>query len=800
MRTMKNRWTGWLPALLFVAAGVGCAGKLDVASESNDGEATGSDSGSGGSATGGGTASGGSGGGASTGTGGSGNGSGGESSGTGGGAATGGSGGGTFYPETTFELLRGPAPDQVDLLLVIDNSAGMAEKQRLLSQAVGRLFDQLVNPGDYGHGFRPVDDLHVGIISSSLGGLGGDLCAPDGAAEFDPEQDDRAHLLPGVRSDADLKSFDDLGFLAWDPTGDQPDAESNSDALIADFVSHVESAGDSGCGFEQPLEAWYRFLVDPTPVLQTVVENGVSGPEISSAGEVIVDEQLLEERDAFLRPDSAVVIVMLSDENDCSILDRGIGYLTAMAELEGRQFNLPESTSACEVDPNSPCCRSCGLNESQPPEGCAALGDDPRCQKGRESGTDRLNLRCFDQKRRFGFDLLQPVSRYVQALSRPRVRDTAHCEGTWNDGEQCPLVDNPLFARDARGLSRDPSNVHLTGIVGVPWQDIATDASLDGSSLAFKTARRLAQDDAWDLIVGEPSDDVPPSDPLMVASVDPRGGANPITGGGLAPASSEDPQANSINGHEFDTDQGDLQYACIFPLETPRDCSNGDGICECTASDLQRNKPVCQPPAGGPAETTQYYDKAYPGLRQLEVLRDLGDGSAVASICPKVTEGNSSNAAYGYNPAVDAVVKSLRSSLEPECRKDPLPVDADGRVSCTLLEVGQSIDCGDDGLEEASDTDADGARNDLDTLGVCSGNACNDLTVCAVKQLDGAALDRCQTEVSVEDPGFCYIDSGQDIGNPDLLSDCPSGQKRMLRLVDPHIPEDAFHMLHCEEP
>jgi flagellum-specific ATP synthase len=43
-------------------------------------------------------------------------------------------------------------------------------------------------------------------------------------------------------------------------------------ALVADFEAHVAGAGEVGCGFEAPLEAWYRFLVDPQPPQEIVVD------------------------------------------------------------------------------------------------------------------------------------------------------------------------------------------------------------------------------------------------------------------------------------------------------------------------------------------------------------------------------------------------------------------------------------------------------------------------------------------------------------------------------------------------
>ena len=47
--------------------------------------------------------------------------------------------------------------------------------------------------------------------------------------------------------------------------------------------------------------------------------------------------------------------------------------------------------------------------------------------------------------------------------------------------------------------------------------------------------------------------------------------------------------------------------------------------CDCLETDIPKNRPLCNPPNGGPAGTTQYFAKAYPGVRHLQVLKGLGE-------------------------------------------------------------------------------------------------------------------------------------------------------------------------------
>jgi hypothetical protein len=102
-------------------------------------------------------------------------------------------------------------------------------------------------------------------------------------------------------------------------------------------------------------------------------------------------------------------------------------------------------------------------------------------------------------------------------------------------------------------------------------------------------------------------------------------------------------------------------YACIFPLPTPKDCTTVPGGCDCkSGAGATASSPLCQAPNGAYGEL-QYSAKAYPGVRHLEVLRDLGEQGVVASICPKVIDPGSPSS--GYNPAIDALVLRLRHLL-----------------------------------------------------------------------------------------------------------------------------------------
>jgi hypothetical protein len=712
----------------------------------------------------------------------------------------------TVKPRTTnlyVEPIHYEVIDKIDLLFMIDNSASMGDKQALLAKAVPQLLDRLAVPRCVGTDgqtqersspdagcpsgsapeFRAVQDIHVAVISSSLGGLGAGVSACEGGTN-----DDRARLLPTVRSG--LSSYDGRGFLAWDPAQTlQPPGERDRSRLGRQFGDMVRAAGEEGCGFEASLESWYRFLIDPEPPLSISV--GADGRSLASG----VDQDLLAQRAAFLRPDSLVAIVMLTDENDCSIRDDEFGnFLATDSTDEGERFLMPRGSSACERDPNDPCCLPCTV-KGEIPAGCTPLEQDAACQSGaRLTATeDQMNLRCLENKRRYGYDFLQPVSRYIAGLTEPKVVRRSNGE----------LADNPLFQPGPGGKRRTRDSIYLAGIVGVPWQDVADDASRSGAGLRYLTASQLQSSGRWDVILGDPGQHRLPTDPFMHESTAPRSGSNPITHDPIVPATSTDPQASPINGHEQIDAGDDLQYACTFRLEEPEPCLGQ--ACDCNGPDSEegdetaRNRPLCQPPQGGNAETTQYFGKAYPGLRPLEVLRGIGDSAIVASICPKVlTLGQPG---YGYEPAVDAIVDRLKVVLNGRCPPRPLAVQqrADGKLPCVVVEAlpapsdGSSCSCSAPGRSAASASAQALVQRGLAERHECGEPgtpACSAFCFCQLAQAEGETQKQCLNDpAGSSTPGYCYVDPFGDPpqGNPALVSQC-GDSKRLIRFVGPDTP------------
>ena len=779
--------------------------------------------------------------------------------GTGGGGGSGGGSAGSGGGSTTSShLYRNQKVDKVDLLFMIDNSASMADKQIILAAAVPDLVQRFTNPvcvdrttrepvGNVAPGtscsdtfpgsereFDPIDDIHIGVITSSLGGHGADSCSIDNPMSYNPHQEDMAHLITRGKDDSGndlvVDTYQALGFLNWDPNAlASPPGESDIQNLVTNFSYMVRGADQDGCGFEASLEAWRRFLVDPAPYEKLVPapcnENDTSNACRSPDG---LDQVILQQRADFLRKDSMLAVIMLTDENDCSVMDGGQNYLAVQA-LDGTgTFHIARGTEICKTDPWDMNCKSCWqVNPADYPE-CATGWTDAEKD-------DALNLRCFEQKRRFGIDFLYPVRRYIDALTQVRLDD-----GTLN----------PIFCQDYTDATRtecaevlrDPSQVFLGGIVGVPWQDIAVDPTnlaqgyrpteqLDWTPESYASQSMQpppglpAGKTLWNMILGEVDTDpgtdidgngeitgeernaqfgsivptVDPIDPLMKESVDPRMGTHPATGVDLVQPGTGNAVGHPVNGAErWIPNRNDLQYACVFDLGQlgPLDCTLPENTYGCDCGQSNEN-PLCW--NGSSYGYMQYRAKAYPGRRQLAVLKGVGDQAIVASICPSNTSDYSA-VDFGYRPAISAIVDRLKSALQGTCWDQEIPIASNGTVNCTILEASRSE--ADGTCPPCTGVRSDPTASQSQRLASDPTYLANNMNcACQINQVAaGPHLQACVSEsIASGIEGWCYVDPAQDpTHNNDLVASCPADQKRIIRFMGDNVPAaGSLTFIYC---
>jgi hypothetical protein len=705
------------------------------------------------------------------------------------------------------------AVDKIDILFDIDNSASMGDKQAYLEAAVPDLINRLVTPNcvlisdptvvkgvsvpdstgaascatidppNTQLEFPAVHDMHIGIVSSSLGPRLGDqvngpnygACAAAtmvtiGGTAISEHNDDQAHLLtrqaaptpmgagmPPSYAESPLPDAQN-GFLAWYPNVQANSATppanaiTSSTTLASDFTDLVAGVHEFGCGIESQLESWYRFLIQPDPYASLALDGS------QHAQWVGVDTEILQERHDFLRPDSLVAIIVLTDENDSEIDVRslgGQGYL-----FMSTAFQPYRGTSKCDTDPSDPACESCAYFLQNGGTG------DPNCAGDNDGGTDRytspydwgydLNLRHVHMQAKYGLSPQFPLSRYVNGLTNGKVPDRVGEYPTgavnYQGNNNCT---NPLFAASLP----DPSvaGTFSSSIATSPTSaDVNTLCNLQSStqrptSLVFyahiggvpnqllhfdptsATNSELSDAD-WVRILGTDPDNYNYNgiDPHMIESYQPRVAGSPqvqgITLASPLPAptypSTIDPPtgptaksaetaiqpptasatADPYSGREWITNNSnpahidlnvDREYACIFPITPPRDCTNDGGVwtvpanqyaCDCSSTGLtaEETSPLCNPSA----VNSQVFAKAYPTIRELSLAHKMGNQGIVSSLCPIDPVDMSSDGTdpyYGYRPAVATIVNRLKNALTNQCLPETLTQDSTGAVPCLIL-------------------------------------------------------------------------------------------------------------------
>ena len=176
-----------------------------------------------------------------------------------------------------------PARD-LDLLVVMDDTIGLLEVQQNLRTHLPALFARLaVVDGE-------LPGLHVGVTTSDLGTTGSSDPARPGPTIGQPGNGG----CDGLGDDGALQTFGApiTGAFLTDVPAVGGRAR-NYEGELAAVVGQQLSAGGGGCAFEQHLRAMQRALTRP-------------------------------EHAGFLRPEAALAILVVADEDDCSLRDAGL--------------------------------------------------------------------------------------------------------------------------------------------------------------------------------------------------------------------------------------------------------------------------------------------------------------------------------------------------------------------------------------------------------------------------------------------------------------------------------------------
>jgi hypothetical protein len=177
--------------------------------------------------------------------------------------------------ETVLEIKAIQNPD-LDLLFVIDDSPSMLDKQNAFARAFPALVARLATI----EGGTP--NLQLGVISPDMGTKGAAVVEP-GPQIGQPGAGGCAGSGKAGTLQTGRAMLAETSFLR-----SARDGSRNFAGTIEDAFTQMTALGAGGCGFEQPLHA-----------LRASFEN--------------------ESNTGFLRPGANLAVVVLSDEDDCSV-------------------------------------------------------------------------------------------------------------------------------------------------------------------------------------------------------------------------------------------------------------------------------------------------------------------------------------------------------------------------------------------------------------------------------------------------------------------------------------------------
>jgi hypothetical protein len=213
---------------------------------------------------------------------------------------------------------------RLDILFVIDNSGSMVEEQHNVARNLPLMLDALLElPDNEGNPIEP--DVHLMVTTTDMGHP---LCTPFQKPDYTP----RAGAPVYEGCNARIERFTGLDpmnpvvideactngcpvdvvpedhFIRFGPEGSNVPGDDVRGALAC-----LGPQGIDGCGYQAPLEAMLRAL-DPTACW-----NDPAQPACDA------EDEWADTTEGFLREDAILVIVLIGDGMDCSVVDPG-GY------------------------------------------------------------------------------------------------------------------------------------------------------------------------------------------------------------------------------------------------------------------------------------------------------------------------------------------------------------------------------------------------------------------------------------------------------------------------------------------
>lgn len=191
----------------------------------------------------------------------------------------------------------------IDILFVVDDSGSMRDEQESLADNFIR-FTNVLNNIEGG-----LPNVHIGVVSTNVGAGANGITGCNGSGDNGTLQNAPSGACPTPGPELFIK----------DIANEDGSRTTNYTGELAEVFSCIAKLGDTGCGFEQPLESMRRAL---------------NGSNLQNEG--------------FLRKDAFLAVIIITDEDDCSVdnldmfnsdpaqdtLDSALGPLTSFRCFE----------------------------------------------------------------------------------------------------------------------------------------------------------------------------------------------------------------------------------------------------------------------------------------------------------------------------------------------------------------------------------------------------------------------------------------------------------------------------------
>jgi hypothetical protein len=225
----------------------------------------------------------------------------------------------------------------LDLLFLVDDSPSMADKQANLAANFSKFIDVLstITGG--------LPNIHIAVVTSDMGTHGADGKTAPGIGTLGQGG------CNGTGKDGTMQLFGapvSGGPFISDIAQPDGSRQKNYTGKLVDAFATMAKAGAGGCGFEQHLEA-IKHALDPSP----------AGNRIN---------------DGFLRDNAFLAVIIIADEDDCSMKDTTMLGNESAALGPQQSFRCTRFGVLCD-------------NNGATPDAMTAVGNKDQCHPNESS-------------------------------------------------------------------------------------------------------------------------------------------------------------------------------------------------------------------------------------------------------------------------------------------------------------------------------------------------------------------------------------------------------------------------------